>query len=263
MARERLAGETALGELDVRQPRQLVIIRRHLARFRNRRSKLVDECDDVASELRDEAAAAAAARGKLQGNRGHDTSPNRESMLYIGCVSVAEIRTYRIAARLRCTAQNRHSGPSMLRSIAAQRRIVQLRNERRLSRQDGQLSAMTTLPKCCADCRWRNAASVSSNENTLSMIGFICATAIARFSASNIWVEPTEIPCTLARLPRISIGLRSAAPDSTPIMLILPPMRTAPSDLAMVPAPPTSTTWSTPMPPVSSTAALSQSGVVL
>ncbi len=43
-----------------------------------------------------------------------------------------------------------------------------------------------------------------------------------------------------------------APPVSTPMRLIRPPIRTACSDLERVPAPPTSTTWSTPRPWVSS-----------
>src|ERR1700730_13162379 len=52
---------------------------------------------------------------------------------------------------------------------------------------------ITTFPKCCADCIYRYAAGASSNEKTLSMIGFSLLTAMARFMASNICVEPTDI----------------------------------------------------------------------
>src|SRR5262245_17391738 len=76
-------------------------------------------------------------------------------------------------------------------------------------------------------------------------------------------IEPTEMPCTLARRAKISPGLSSVAgPLRPPIMLILPPTRMAPNERANVAAPPTSTTWSTPRPPVIFWAAFSQSGVV-
>jgi hypothetical protein len=73
----------------------------------------------------------------------------------------------------------------------------------------------------------RYAVGASSNENTLSMIGLSLLTAIARFMASNICVEPTDMPCRFARRAKISIGFISAAPESTPISVILPPIRIA------------------------------------
>src|SRR6516225_7572292 len=57
---------------------------------------------------------------------------------------------------------------------------------------------------------------------------------------------------------RIEFGCRTP-----PIRVILPPTRIAPNERASVVAPPTSTTWSTPRPPVNPSAAFSQSGVVL
>jgi hypothetical protein len=63
---------------------------------------------------------------------------------------------------------------------------------------------------------------------------------MARFIASNICIEPTEMPCTLARRARISPGLSSVAgPLKPPIKLILPPTRIAPKERVSVLAPPT------------------------
>ena len=63
---------------------------------------------------------------------------------------------------------------------------------------------------------------------------------------------------------KIKLGLSSVAPPLTlPMMLILPPMRMALNERVSVATPPTSSTWSTPRPPVNSRAALSHSGVVL
>src|SRR6516162_5349691 len=76
------------------------------------------------------------------------------------------------------------------------------------------------------------------------MTGLMPLAAIARPNASNICIEPTEMPCTLARRAKISPGLSSVAgPLSPPIIVILPPTRIAPNERASVAAPPTSTIW--------------------
>ena len=53
-----------------------------------------------------------------------------------------------------------------------------------------------------------------------------------------------------------------ATPLRTPISETVPLTRTARTEVSSVPAPPTSTTRSTPAPPVTSRAALSHAGVV-
>src|SRR6516225_9677334 len=76
------------------------------------------------------------------------------------------------------------------------------------------------------------------------MTGLMPLAAIARPNASNICIESTEMPCTLARRAKISPGLSSVAgPLSPPIIVILPPTRIAPNERASVAAPPTSTIW--------------------
>ena len=57
-------------------------------------------------------------------------------------------------------------------------------------------------------------------------------------------------------------AMGSPGPESTPTWAIVPPMRMARSDRGSVPTPPTSTTRSTPSPPVCSSAQRSHSGVV-
>src|SRR5262245_44923576 len=90
---------------------------------------------------------------------------------------------------------------------------------------------MTILPKCAPEAMCRYAACASSKANTLSSTGLRPFPAIARFMASNICIEPTEMPCTLARRAKISPGLSSVAgPLRPPIILILPPTRIAPNE---------------------------------
>ena len=75
--------------------------------------------------------------------------------------------------------------------------------------------------------------------------------------------EPTKMPWTRMFFMRIGIGLTSphSAQDADQGDGAAEP--DARIDLGRVPAPPTSTIWSTPFPAVSSRTRLSQSGVVL
>jgi hypothetical protein len=74
-SRDGVAGETALGELDIREPRELMIVGRHLARLGDGGSKFFGTADEITGKLRKKASAAAAAGRKLQRNRRNDTSP--------------------------------------------------------------------------------------------------------------------------------------------------------------------------------------------
>ena len=62
----------------------------------------------------------------------------------------------------------------------------------------------------------------------ISITALILFAAIARFMASNIWIEPTEMPWMLTRRTMIGSGSSSFA-EPEPIMLILPPTRIAPN----------------------------------
>jgi hypothetical protein len=103
---------------------------------------------------------------------------------------------------------------------------------------DGGVSTMTTLRDVdddFAEVRARSHVLVGRVQNTLSITGLIPLAVMARFIASNICIEPTEMPCTLARRAKISPGLSSVAgPLKPPIKLILPPSRIAPKERVRV-----------------------------
>ena len=87
---------------------------------------------------------------------------------------------------------------------------------------------------------------------------------MARFIASNMATEPTKIPWTRMFFIRMGTMVISAEPPvRMPIIATRPPTLTARSERLSVPVPPTSTTKSTPSPPVRPRTALSHSGVVL
>ncbi len=95
------------------------------------------------------------------------------------------------------------------------------------------------------------------------MTGLSPVTASARFRSSNIAREPTTIACRQSPLTIAGWGSTFVSkPVSTPMRETLPPGRVALNDCSIVPRPPISTTWSTPVPPVSATARSGQSGVV-
>ena len=77
-------------------------------------------------------------------------------------------------------------------------------------------------------------------------------------------IEAAILPDQRVIEPAIGISDVSVVlPLSTPITLTLPPTRTARNDWLNVPPPPTSTTWSTPAPPVNSLARFAQSGAAV
>jgi hypothetical protein len=51
------------------------------------------------------------------------------------------------------------------------------------------------------------------NREQCTITGLIPFTAMARFTASNVCVEPTEMPCTLARRANISPELSLVVGD--------------------------------------------------
>ena len=108
-----------------------------------------------------------------------------------------------------------------------------------------------------------HAARASSKPKTRDTTGFMRCATMARFMASNISRDPTKTPCTRTLFMRMGTGLKSLPPPlRAPMTVTVPPMRTARRDFISVPGPPTSTTWSTPIPVILRTRS-SQSGVVL
>ena len=96
----------------------------------------------------------------------------------------------------------------------------------------------------------------------MSISGLIPFISIARFIRSNMSIVPTRIPCSEPPFHIKAYGLMSALrPVMTPMSATLPPAAIESNDRSNVPTPPTSTTQSTPRPPVSVSTALCQSGV--
>src|SRR5271165_5926474 len=94
----------------------------------------------------------------------------------------------------------------------------------------------TILPKCAPLATCAKACAASSNGKTRSITGLIPASERAPFMCSNISRLPTMMPCSRRFCIRTGIRLVSVvAPVSTPITLMVPPMRIARNDLPKVP----------------------------
>src|SRR4051812_18030932 len=116
------------------------------------------------------------------------------------------------------------------------------------------------LPKWAPDSSYRKASAISANPKLRSITGWRSIASRAR-TKSICWLRlPTISPSSRACLAiRAPVGTSPARPVSTPISAMCPPTFTAAIDWASVPGPPTSTTWSTPRPPVQSRARRPQS----
>src|SRR5215472_14065331 len=122
----------------------------------------------------------------------------------------------------------------------------------------------TTFPKCLASARSRRAETTSVHANSPSITGRTLVARRARFIASKDSRDPTGIPRTVKRRSKNRTGFTSPLfPPKYPITWIWPPIRTASKDFEKVPGPPTSRTWSTPRPFVSSRTRLCHSGTSL
>ena len=111
---------------------------------------------------------------------------------------------------------------------------------------------MPTFPRWAPASRWLNASRASSKANVRSMTGFRPLDSTARVKSSSAARSPTVM---LRKLAPLDFSWKKSMPGFSvlrnPMEAISPPSATARSDWPIVPGPPTSTTRSTPRPPVS------------